>query len=209
MMDDDVSVPTPVRICTNHGLPFTNDPVGFPLHVKTNGCMVMSHLGFCRLECVKTYLVDHHPNLLDLFYVYSKEKHGVSHVRTLPSPTCLSHFHYQPGGGISVEEYFSDEVMMHGTTCVTKNNEFGSTISQVVSEDCPLQIDRWPQIYAEHKTAEFDGNLELSQTVFKLDEAAQKGLIDVDGFSITDVPRKGKEKAPDVPEAKVTDFHIG
>ena len=202
----------PFRVCANHGLPFYNEPFGFPLHVKLNGTMVMSHLAFCRLECVKTYVAANHPNLLDLFEQYSRNHHGVSFVPVLPAPSCLSHFHVDPSKGISVEEYFSSEVVVSGSACVTRNSEFAGLVSQTVSEDVPLQMARWETVFQEHKERE-NNSVELSSTLFKLDHSAQKGLIDVEGFSITEISRQKPDKSETSkntlpPEAEVMDFVI-
>lgn len=194
------------RVCANHGLPFCHDPVSFPVHVRTNGTVVMSPLAFCRLECAKTFLADHHPNLLDLFEQYSHDHHAVSHVPVLPSPSCLSHFQMDPSAGVSLADYFSTPVTS-GMTMVVREREFGGVVSQSVSEDHELKVDRWPVVLEEHRRNALS-DPELSSTLFKLDTSAHKGLIDVEGFSVTHVPRQKAEAATDCPTSSVMDFDI-
>jgi hypothetical protein len=196
-----------IRVCTNHGLPFEGPPVTFPVHVRTNGKMVLSPLAFCRLECAKTYLADHHPNLLDLFEKYAHEQHGVSCVPVLPSPVCLAHFQMNPGVGISIDDYFSKEVVM-GDTQVSREMEFGNIVSQSVSEDSELKVERWGVLFEEHKQRA-ENDPELSSTLFKLDTSARKSLIDVKGFSVTEVPRQNRPASDPPPASSVMDFSVG
>ncbi len=98
-----------MRVCRNHGLPFTGQTYTFPTDYDGHRCeFKVSPLAFCSLSCVKTHLFFFEHPLLDLFshFVWEKYHTDPKAVKILSDPGTLVHFR-SDGLGVDLDRYLS------------------------------------------------------------------------------------------------------